>query len=233
MPAPGPTPDFQSGRICYRNASGETGREWFEMVRHGHGDQGTRTLRAFCEMDDMDLSRDVTIALNADHAPVDAFVRVIRAGQIIGSTLFQVEADRLTCQGRIIGLGDIHQSIPLSRPLTYLGLHPLVGDALIALARGTSEPGRYQPIACYTNSQSPAGEEGLTAMPVIIDVAYLGEAALDVAAGHYQARGYSLRWKPEWAPAQLWVHGEDALFLKLEWPMLGLGYELVDHRTSR
>jgi hypothetical protein len=221
--------DFQAGRISYRNAAGETGREWFEMVRHAGG----RILRAFCEMDDMDLSRDVSIALDLQHRPQDAFVRVIKGGRVTGTTLFLLEQGELHCQGRIQGLGAIDQRVALSRPLGYLGLHPLVGDALIACARGTSDPGSYLPIACHTNSQSPAGDEGLTAIPVTIDVAYLGEEALEVEAGHYIARGYALRWKPEWAPARLWVHGEDALFLKLDWPMLGLSYELVEHQTRR
>jgi hypothetical protein len=222
-------PAFQSGRIRYSDTSGETGREWFEMVRH----KGGRTLRAFCEMDDMDLSRDVTIALGLDQRPVDAFVRVIRGGEIIGSTLFQLDADRLGCQGRIAGLGDVRQSLPLGRPLAYLGLHPLVGDALIALARGTRDEGAYQPIECITNSQGPAGDTGLTAIPVTIDVAWLGEEVIDVPAGRFAAQAYALRWKPEWEPARLWVHGEDALFLKLEWPMFGLSYALVEHRIGR
>lgn len=221
--------NFQSGRISYRNTQGETGREWFEMVRHAGG----RTLRAFCEMDDMDLSRDVSIALDTGHRPQDAFVRVIKGGQVIGSTLFLVDNGLLRCQGRIAGLGMVDQRMPLARPLSYLGLHPLVGDALIACARGTRNQGAYVPIACHTNSQSPAGDEGLTAMPVTIDVAFLGEEELEVAAGRYQARAYALRWKTEWEPARLWVHGPDALFLKLDWPMLGLRYELTEHRTCR
>ena len=221
--------DFQSGRISYRNSNGETGREWFEMVRHAGG----RSLRAFCEMDDLDLSRDVTIALDTQHRPLDAFVRVIKGGQVIGSTLFLVAHRQLRCQGRIHHLGMVDQVVPLARPLSYLGLHPLVGDALIACARGIGNAGSYLPVACHTNSQSPAGDEGLMAIPVTIEVAYVGEEELHVEAGTYAARAYRLRWKAEWEPAYLWVHGEDALFLKLDWPMLDLSYELVEHRTSR
>ncbi|WP_439533255.1 hypothetical protein [Polymorphobacter sp.] len=220
---------FQRGRISYRDANGETGREWFEMVRHAHG----RTLRAFCEMDDMDLSRDVTIALDAQSRPVDAFVRVIRGGAVVGSTLFLLGEDRLECLGDIAGPGRIAQRIALDRPLAYLGLHPLVGDALIATARGTGDEGDYIPVNCYANSQAAAGDEGLYAMPVTIDVAYLGTEDLAVEAGTFTARRYALRWKPDWEPALLWVHGDEALFLRLEWPMIGARYELVEHQIGR
>ncbi len=160
-------------------------------------------------------------------------MRVIQGGEVLGSTLFQLEAGSLRCSGRITGVGEIDQRLRLERPLNYLGLHPLVGDALIAVARGTGKVGVYTPIACYSNSQSPAGETGLYAMPVTIDVAYVGEVVLQVAAGRYVAREYALRWKPEWEPARLWVHGDDALFLRLEWPMLGVRYELVEHAHGR
>jgi hypothetical protein len=222
-------PDFQRGTIRYLSAGQETGREWFEMIRHPNG----RTLRAFCEMDDVGLSRDVSIALDPASRPLDAFVRVIKNGQIIGTTLFLLTPDHLETTGRLAASGRLSQRQRLGRPLAYLGLHPLVGDALIATARGTHNQGEFLPIAAYTNSQSPAGEEGLYAMPVTIQVAYQGTAPLEVAAGDFEARRYALRWKPEWPPATLWVHGEDALFLRLDWPMLGVSYELTEHQITR
>ncbi|WP_416908046.1 MAG: hypothetical protein ACMVO5_00060 [Polymorphobacter sp.] len=221
-------PVFQTGRIGYFGPDGETGREWFEMVRHADG----RTLRAFCEMDDLGLSRDVTMLLDGAHRPVDAFVRVIRGGEVLGSTLFLADGARLRCVGRIGG-ADVLEDAALSGPIGYLGLHPLVGDALIALARGVSRPGEFVDVPCFTNSQAPAGDEGLRAMPVTIGVAYLGEETVEVAAGRFAARAYGLRWKPEWAAAKLWVHGPDALFLKLDWPEIGARYELTEHRVVR
>ena len=222
--------EFQRGRIAYLGEDGEeTGREWFEMVRHARG----RILRAFCEMDSLGLSRDVTLALDSESRPVDAFVRVIQRGEVLGSTQFILGNGELRVVGRVAGRGEIDQTLTLERPLGYLGLHPLVGDALIANARGTANLGAFERIACYTNSQSPAGEVGLYAMPVSIDVAYLGTETLDVQAGRYEARAYALRWKPEWEPARLWVHGDEALFLRLDWPMIGARYELAAHKIGR
>jgi hypothetical protein len=67
-------PRLTSGRIAYRDGGGaEIGRERFEIVSHHDG----HVLRAFCEMDDIGLLRDVTIAL--DGVPSTASAGLLRA----------------------------------------------------------------------------------------------------------------------------------------------------------
>jgi hypothetical protein len=214
---------FQAGRILYFGPRGENGRETFEMVSHANG----RTLRAFCEMDDEGLSRDVTMALDAESRPLDAFVRVIQHGAVTGTTLFRVAADAIRCDGWTQDHGDVSQRLPLRAPLRYLGLHPLVGDALIARVRGTDAPGEFRAIPGIANSLSPNGEKGLIAMPTVIDVAYQGRERVAVHAGSFDALRYGLRWNPAWPVADLWVHGPEALFLRLTWDYIGARYELT------
>jgi hypothetical protein len=221
--------DFYAGRIGYYGPGGENGREWFEMVPHAGG----RTLRAFCEMDEVGLSRDVSIALDADSRPLDAFVRVIQGGAVRGSTLFLVEPGAIDCEGVTLDHGRVSQRKPLATPLTYLGLHPLVGDALVTIPRGTGRRGEFVMIDGIANSLSPNGELGLIAMPTHIDVAYLGEERVRVPAGEFEARRYALRWNPAWPPADIWVHGPLALFLRLRWEMIDAHYELTELRRSR
>jgi hypothetical protein len=225
----GALPGFFAGKIGYYGPEGENGREWFEMIPHAQG----RTLRAFCEMDNFGLSRDVTLSLDSNSRPVDGFVRVIQDGQIRGSSLFLVQSDAVACEASTFQLGRISQRKPLAAPLHYLGLHPLVGDALVALSRGTDRPGEFVMTHGITNSKSPNGELGLIAEPTLIDVAYLGEARISVAAGDFDARHYALRWSPQWPPAQLWVHGPLALFLRLTWSLIDARYELNELRTTR
>jgi len=221
--------DFYAGRIGYCGPNGENGREWFEMVPH----VGGRTLRAFCEMDEIGLSRDVSIALDAASRPLDAFVRVIQAGAVRGSTLFLVEPGAIETEGVTLDHGRVSQRKPLAAPLTYLGLHPLVGDALVTIPRGTDRRGEFVTIDGIANSLSPNGELGLIAMPTRIDVAYLGEERVRVPAGEFEARRYALRWNPAWPPADIWVHGPQALFLRLRWEMIDACYELTELRRSR
>ena len=223
------TAQYFAGRIGYFGPSGENGREWFEMLPRARG----QTVRAFCEMDELELTRDVTLSLDADGRPQDAFVRITQHGRVLGSTWFLVGEDEIHCEGITADLGRVSQKRPLSGPLHYLGLHPLVCDGLIALSRGTSRPGEFVARDIITNSLSPNGEQGLIAIPSVIDVAYLGDESVTVSAGQFDARHYALRWRPDWPPADLWVHGSSALFLRLTWTMIDSRYELMEVRRSR
>lgn len=182
-------------------------------------------------MDDLDLWRDVSLSLDAESRPIDAFVRVSQRGNVLGSMLYVVRADVLELKGITAEHGRVSRRITLAAPLPYLGLHPLVGDALIALCRGTDSPGEFRTVRGYTNSSSPNGETGLLAVPSAIEVAYVGSGSLDVAAGTFPARHYRLRWQPQWPIADLWVSGEQALFLRLEWELNRSRYELTELRT--
>jgi hypothetical protein len=213
-----------AGNIAYRDGEGrEIGRERFEFARLAGG----RTLRALCEMNDVGVLRDVSLSMNLDWTPRDAFCRVSHNGVTSGTTWFAVEPDAVVCEGLIAGMGRISQRMPMSTPLGYLGLHPVVCDALIVVQRGKDEPGVFRPIACLTNSRAPNGDVGLYLTPVVIDLAYIGEEDIEVTAGRFRADHYQLRWSPEWPPADVWVHGEDCLFVKMTWSLIETWYELV------
>lgn len=204
-----------SGRIAYRDAAGrETGWESFDLVGAG----GRRLLRALCVMDDIGLVRDVSIGMGADWRPTDGQCRIWQGA---GASLmrFDVGADRVRCGETML---------PLDRPLPYLGLHPLSGDALIIHQRGTDARGDYRDIAAVTNSISPNGDEALAMQAMSIAVAYMGEASITVAAGHFAAWHYRLRWREDWPPADLWVREGDGLFLLMRWAMVPAWYELTE-----
>eukprot|EP01037_Dinobryon_pediforme_P032438 gene32438-37378_t len=145
-----------SGRIQYLAGDGrETGRERFELI----GSPAGVTLRAFCEMDDVALTRDVTLAMDAQWRPLDGFCRISRHGAREAALWFDVGAHDVRLNGWIGGARAEQASLALAGPLVYLGLHPLQGDALIVNARGIEQPGVFVPIACATNSISPDGDE--------------------------------------------------------------------------
>lgn len=215
----------KAGRISYRAADGrETGRERFELISTPAG----VTLRAFCEMDDVALTRDVTLAMDDHWRPLDGFCRITKAGVRAASLWFDVGATDVALHGWIDGARVAPAPLALSAPLVYLGLHPLQGDALIVNARGTDRPGDFVPIACATNSISPDGDEAVGIRPVTIEVAYLGEETLVVPAGTFAARRYALRWVPAWPAADLWVRRDDCVFLRLDWSHVAASYLLTD-----
>jgi hypothetical protein len=213
-----------AGRVAYRRGDGrEIGREHFEIGAH----PGGFTLRALCEMDDIGLLRDVTLALDPARRPLDGFCRITRDGGVAATTWFLVTPDALIFEGWIAGAGRMSQRLATSEPLTYLGLHPLICDALITAIRGVDAPGVFRTIPCITNSVSPNGDQGLYAMPSAIDVAYVGQETIDIAAGRFVADRFALRWKPDWPPADLWVRPEDGVFLLMRWSLIENWYELT------
>jgi hypothetical protein len=221
--------EFHAGRIDYFGPEGETGREWFESIAHAGG----RTLRAFCEMDDIGLTRDATFSLDVRSRPTDAYVRIIQNGQVKAATLFLVEPDAVVCEGVIARLGRLSQRKSTFGPAGYLGLHPLAGDALVTLLRDEQKPGEFITIHGVANSGAANGDEGHFAMSAAIDVAYIGQEEVAVAAGTFVARRYALRWRPEWPPADIWVHGPLAIFLRLTWELTGARFELATLRSHR
>jgi hypothetical protein len=71
------------GKVSYvTDGVGEMGREMFHVTIQP---DGTRTLRATCELDDDRLLRDVVHTVDKDWRPVDAFVRLTIAEQTAGA----------------------------------------------------------------------------------------------------------------------------------------------------
>ncbi|WP_133243844.1 hypothetical protein [Sphingomonas pokkalii] len=214
---------LRSGTIAYRGADGvETGRERFELIAH----PGGHILRAMCEIDAPALVRDVTLAMDAAWRPLDGFCRIHLAGRCAAAQWFDVEDGMVRVAGRLEGRSVPEQRIATTGRLPYLGLHPLQGDALITMLRGTDQPGRFLPIAAVTNSVSPNGDEALGTQAMTIDVAFVGETQVTVTAGSFPARRYALRWRADWPPADLWVRA-DGVFLRMHWAWIEEWYELA------
>lgn len=220
---------FISGRIEYHTRGESSGREHFEMFARA---DGGRALRALCKMHDVDLTRDVSMSLDAHSRPLDAFVRLVQRGRVRGSTLFTVRPHELVCEGTLADHGHVRQRHALDAPLDYLGLHPLVGDALVTLVRGCDRPGETRFVAGYTNSSSPDGNEGLLAVRSNIAVTFIGHERRRVPAGEFDAAHHLLRWRPEWPEAHIWTYGPQAIFLELTWALNDSRYVLTTLETE-
>lgn len=185
-----------------------------------------RTLRAYCEMDEGQLTRDASWTLDAAFRPIEGHVRVVQHGQLVGSSFYTFDKGGTRCEALTAAKGRQTLQLPV-RP-TYLGLHPLIGDAMIALARGTASLGKEEMISTITCSRDMNGETDLTAIPMEIGVTFCGEEDIRVPAGTFIAQKHLLNWGRDWPPATMWVHGEDAIFLKMEWAASPLIFELAE-----
>ncbi|MEP4892323.1 MAG: hypothetical protein ABJV04_20090 [Aliiglaciecola sp.] len=217
--------NYITGRIAYWTADNRLiGQEHFSLASHLNG----YTFRAFCEMDDIALIRDVTMSLNQNWSPIDGFCRVIKAGQIAGTNWFSFHSNKVIVESDLGAQGRVSQQFSNHPAYTYLGLHPLQGDALITTQVDSTKPGEYIAVHGLTNSISENGDQGLTAAEVQIEVAYLGNETITVTAGQFEARKYALRWQPDWPPAYVWVKEGDYIFLKMTWDKIDNWYELVE-----
>jgi hypothetical protein len=215
-----------AGRILYHRGDKIAGREDFAIdVR-----KGSRTIRAYCEMEEGALTRDASWTLGGDMKPLEGHVRVVQAGKQTGSAWYRFTEDEVECEALTATLGRTSQRLP-SRA-RYLGLHPLIGDGMIALARGTGDPGREEAVESVTCSYDINGETSLVALPIDIGATFVGKEELTVPAGSFTADRYALRWQPQWPAADLWVHGEDAVFLRLDWSFSGLSSRLERYDRS-
>lgn len=219
-------PRSLAGKICYFDRDGrEWGRERFSASVH---DDDSRSLRALCEMDEAQLLREVSWTVGADWRPRDGFVRNIRRGTTIGSCWYMVDGAVVECEGMTADHGRVSRRIEADRPIDFLGFHPLSGDCLTAMARGTDAPGEERSILCAANSVAYLGDEGLDVLLIEPVVAYLGPEQVTVAAGRFDARHYTIRWSDH-VPllTHFWIEPEDCLPLLTILPENGERYELV------
>ncbi|WP_044562171.1 hypothetical protein [Azospirillum sp. B4] len=223
----------QGGQVLYRDATGGiVGREWFELCHHAAG----HTLRAFCEMDDIGLTRDVTLALDETWRPIDGFCRITERGQVTAATHIAVGQGQASLRGLVRRAGRLEATeavLATPTPPAYLGLHPLQGDALIVNCVPGLAPGAVAQVPSLTNSHSPDGEQDVGLHGLVISVTFRGHETVDVAAGRFAARRFALQWGPDWPPADLWVREEDCLFLCMRWSMTPRWYELASLDDGR
>lgn len=213
-----------TGRIAYRDAQGQdTGYESFERLTL----PGGHLLRAWCELTDAGLWREVSLAMDNDWRPRDGSCRLWHADGRMLCMSFRVEDSAVHVATLRDGLAQPPQVIPTSEPLAYLGLHPLMGDALIVHARGQHAPGCFLPVRAVTNAIDPDGDGDGPAQAMVIEVAYVGPTELTTIAGSFDAWHYHLRWRDDWPPAELCVRQGDGLFLSMTWTLTGNSYELV------
>ncbi|WDF73625.1 hypothetical protein [Novosphingobium sp. KACC 22771] len=215
-----------AGKIAYLNGAGrEWGRETFSASVHAHG----RSLRAVCEMDEAQLLREVSWSVTSDWRPRDGFVRNVRDGQTIGTCWYSVAGNSVECQGITEEEGRIARRIETDRTVDFLGMHPLAGDAITAMVRGTDQPGQGVTLLCAANSTAHLGDEGLSVLLVEPVVTFIAPEQITVGAGTFDALHYTIRWSDH-VPhlTDFWIDPVDCLPLLTVLPAIGERYELVE-----
>jgi hypothetical protein len=215
------------GKVSYiTDGVGEMGREWFHVTVQP---DGTRTLRATCELDDDRLLRDVVHTVDKDWYPLDAFVRLSSFEATVGSSWFRFGKALAECQAMTAKDGRVRQEIEIEQRVRELGTHPVHADAWGLAQVDRADPTPQAPSLRFSTSTQADGGTG----PLLVPSTgrkkrrYLGEETMSVPAGTFKVAHFEDSF-PDKPPAELWVTGEDYVPVRVRWSFRKQTYELVE-----
>lgn len=211
------------GVIGYFTSKGEpTGREIFALSHHA---DGSRTLRAQCEMDDRGVVRDCVLAVDADWRPSEAYVRTIVRGAHAGSAWFRCAVDGVHCHGVGADGAPFGEHEVIAERPGFFGTHSLVNDGWLTLLAGPGASGLTRLASLPACSLAADG-----ATPPRIElgsatVSYRGDEEVTVAAGYFDCRRHAITYG-DFPPLETWTTGEHHLLVQMRWTHLDGLYTL-------
>lgn len=218
-----------SGKMLYfTHGIGEMGREFFRVTIQP---DGTRTLRAQCEMDDDRLLRDVVLTVDSSWRPIDGFVRLTIEEKFVGSSWFCFESHVALCEGRTARTGRLSQRVTTETPIQSFGTHALHGDTWVAGRvrqwSGDMRDFSFVTFATSTLANGGSGPELAAIQPGYASVEDHGDERVTVAAGTFDSRHIRIC-VPGVDDFDLWAGGQDCLPVRLTSDHLNQTYELVE-----
>lgn len=216
------------GRIRYTSKKPdrldhERGREWFAFTHHA---DGAVTLRAQCEIEEPapTVLRDIVYSLDAQGRPFDCLVRLTVGDAFMGSGLvrFDHAAGLAHCHSHSPTLGVVDQRLPLPPLLDGFGTHPIVGDGYLTRCMDVTAGPHGRSISVLLPSADHRGATPPLLARVVIDLDYLGDERVTVAAGSFDCRRFQFTDRSAHGmggathpPYRIWVTADDdAVFVQ-------------------
>lgn len=229
------------GKILYIGDDGkERGREWFSFT---YREDSQVTLRAYCEIDDTRVERDVVQTMTPRFHPLDCFVRLHVGGKFLGTGWIRVSEKEAECEVFSTTMGRVRQVVPLEVPATSIVSHPLATDSLLLAAFDHSKPERVQSWrgGLSTSPLHDGGSGPFLSVGGMRETEYVGPERIKTRAGAFDTHHYRLIIGPRadgtprsydiWCthPDYVFVQGEVRGYLRNR---TGYGrYELVEFET--
>ena len=214
------------GLIGYFRRNVQTGQEHFSISTQA---DGSRTLRAECEMWDDVLLRDVTLAIDAQYRPLDAYIRLAQHSKFVGSSWYRFGDGWVECEANTVRDGRVSQRMDWHEWPVCFGTHSLITDAWHAVHwRGVDPP----PMSSPVSSNAANGGTG----PLISTTSFLlsrvGLEQVRVPAGEFDCAHFTIAFR-DYPPIHFWVTGNDHQFVRMEWGLLDANYELLEFAETR
>lgn len=213
-----------TGKILYTSRKDgrvgeERGREFFTFTRHS---DGSRTMRALCEIEEPDptVMRDITYSLDANDMPTDCFVRLMIGDEFMGAGLFRIADGHVECESFGPSIGRVSQKVPFGGDFDGFGTHPIAGDAYITKKMDKSKGPHSRKFRTFLPSPDHRGATPPIIAETVLTLEYVGDETVTVKAGTFEASHYKFT-DPDATMAgghpdyDVWVTADDdAIFLK-------------------
>lgn len=219
------------GKINYvSDDTGEFGREYFSVTVFP---DGTRTLRSQCEMDHVNLTRDVTYTVGADFKPIDCFVRVINQDKFVGTGWFRFTDTYAEAEVHTAAEGRTRQRHDTPGRVKLYGSHPIAVDIWKCAHTKMADSGKVQRVDnCMSSSPVENGASGPLLFPKYYEMIYHGPERVSVKSGSYDCQHFS--WLTGTGRTlELYTVPGDYLPVRTIVPERKRRYELVEFETIR
>jgi hypothetical protein len=207
------------GTIGYFASDGtSTGRELFSVSSEI---DGSSVLRAQCMMDDDALVRDCLLCLDPENHPLEAFVRTIEGGRMLGSGHYRFEPSRILAD--ILPANGSPQRIERAEACRFFGTHSLVNDGWIVRALG-GETRAELTVHANSVAANGGGLPGLHATRAVVEEH--GTQRRQVVAGSFECRHVTVTYG-DYPPIEMWLCEQLDVLAFMRWDHLDGHYELL------
>jgi len=212
---------MRRGRIEYRTQQpGFPGGLWgFEDWRLTRHCDGTRVLRAYCELqDDPLLIRDVIQTVDRDFHPVEVFARLTTDDRFQGSGWYRFTDTEVRLHGLSAARGQIDETRPISRAMRGFGTHSLVADAWLCarfdFSKGPGVQTFKNNLMTSTDHRGATGPDFTTT--ATSSLRYFGRESVTVRAGTLECHHFAfVNTSHNHPPYDLWISADgDFLFVR-------------------
>ncbi len=196
----------------------ERGREYFMINIHG---DGKRTIIAHSEIDDRpSVMRDTTYSVDADWYPLDCFLRLTVNDRFMGTGWFRFTDGCAECETFTALEGRVRQRMQTNGRVRTFQNHAIACDAwhmrLFDRSKGPGVQGIDEVLLC---SPDHRGATGPMLFKIGMGIEYVGEEAIEIAAGKFDALHFRMVAAPglpqEHPPYDVWCTNDgDYILLK-------------------
>lgn len=180
---------------------------------------GSRTLHATCEIFDRRVSKDIVYSVDRNFRPMDASIRLIKDGTLLGTGWFRFDESGAECEVFNRQIGRVSQRITRPDAFPSFGPHPLACDVWHLGVYDHRSGEKVQYLDSVLSSVEHDGCSGPMLHPVRFGIEFVGPETVTVPAGTFETHRYRFHLAgslpQEHPPEELWCLPDDFIIVKI------------------